>query len=119
MSKQQDKVMMNKVNEKLAALSPQHEPFYLVFSTVVGEDIKTIFPRLKEHTEYLKALNDDGKLLFAGPLQTTAGELTGDGLYTLKVDNLTEAMQIVEADPFHKEGIRKAEVLVWQSKVKF
>lgn len=103
----------------LKPLSPAHEPFYLVRSTLSGDDPKAISSALQEHLAFLKTLHNEGKLPFVGPLQTIEGRLTGDGMYALSVDSIEEAMQIVELDPFHRLGIRKAEILIWQRKVKF
>jgi len=102
----------------LKPLSPAHEPFYLVRSTLIGDDPRAIGPVLQEHLDFLKPLYDEGKILFVGPFQSLDGRLNGDGMYVLCV-TLEEAMQVVEQDPLHQRGIRQPEILIWQRKVQF
>lgn len=104
---------------QLKPLSPAHEPFYLVRSTLIGDDPRAIGPVLQEHLAFLKPLHDEGKIPFVGPFQSLDGRLNGDGIYVLRVDSVEEAIQIVEQDPLHQRGIRQSEILIWQRKVQF
>jgi uncharacterized protein YciI len=100
----------------LRPLSPTHEPFYFVRSTLIGNDVTLMERSLQEHLAFLKPFYDEGKVPFSGPFQSPDGYLNGDGMYVLRVDSLVEAMQIVEQDPFHKLGIRQFEITIWQRK---
>lgn len=103
----------------LKPLSPAHEPYYLVRSTLIGDESRAIAPVLQEHLAFLKPLYDQGKLPFVGPFQSLDGRLNGDGMYVLCVNSFAEIMQIVEQDPLHRLGIRQPEILIWQRKVQF
>jgi len=54
---------------------------------------------IKEHVEYLKQIEQSGKLVMCGPFQDAKG-----GIIILKVDSLKEAKLIAAADPFTKGG---------------
>ena len=82
----------NTTSTTLKPLSPAHEPFYFVRSTLKGNDPKAIGAVLQEHLAFLKILHDARKLPFVRPFQTIKGRLTGDGMYLLKVESLEEAM---------------------------
>lgn len=93
---------------------PGRELLYLVRSTLIGNDPNSLLPHLDEHLTFLQGLQVDGKLMFGGPLYTTEGKRTGDGIYALKVGSLEEALHLAhEGDPFHRLNIRNNEVILW------
>lgn len=42
----------------LKPLSPAHEPYYLIRSTLIGDEPRAIAPVLQEHLAFLKPLHD-------------------------------------------------------------
>jgi len=103
----------------LKPLSPAHEPYCLVRSTLIGDEYRAITPVLQEHLSFLKPLYDKGKLPFVGSFQSLNGRLNGDGMYVVCVSSFAEMMQIVEQHPLHRLGTRQPELLIWQRKVQF
>jgi hypothetical protein len=53
--------------------SDGHELLYFVETRLVGGDPRAIFTLLHEHLEFLSDLDTQGKLVFAGPLDTPSG----------------------------------------------
>jgi uncharacterized protein YciI len=58
------------------------------------------------HVEHLRRLDDDGRLVLAGPL---SGEPPG-GLIVIRADSEQEARSVAEADPFVREGFEGYEL---------
>jgi uncharacterized protein YciI len=71
---------------------------------------------LHEHLEFLSDLDAQGKLVFAGPLDTPSGASSGNGIYALRVASAAEALAIVKRDPLHRTGIRVCQVYPWHRK---
>jgi ADP-ribosyl-[dinitrogen reductase] hydrolase len=61
----------------------------------------TDFKLIKEHVDFLRALDQEGKLEFAGPFSDKKG-----GLIIIKAKTHFEAMSIANSDPFVKSGSR-------------
>ena len=60
---------------------------------------------VKKHVEYLKELDDSGKLILCGPFTDYDG-----GIVILECKNIDEARLISESDPFIKEGYKTFEL---------
>jgi uncharacterized protein YciI len=93
-----------------------HELLYFVDTRLAGGDPHAIFGVLDEHLRFLSNLAAEGKLAFAGPLDTATGANSGNGIYALRVASLRDAQAIVAQDPLHKKGIRIGHVSPWHRK---
>ncbi|MEK3785420.1 YciI family protein [Paenibacillus sp. FSL K6-1230] len=60
---------------------------------------------IKSHVAYLKELNGEGKLVLCGPFTDYPG-----GMVMFSAENITEAMSIVESDPFIASGCKTFEM---------
>lgn len=60
---------------------------------------------VKKHVQYLKELDDSGKLLLCGPFTDYAG-----GMVVLECKDIEEARAFAESDPFIKEGYKTFEL---------
>lgn len=69
---------------------------------------------LFEHLEYQRLLEKQGILVFAGPLSDESGsKWSGEGLIIYRAADLVSAKEIADADPMHREGLRKYEIRAW------
>ncbi len=69
---------------------------------------------LPPHLGYQKQLEDDGVLVFAGPLSDAEGEnWSGEGLVIYRAGSIEEARKIADADPMHANGLRTYELRAW------
>jgi uncharacterized protein YciI len=93
-----------------------HELLYFVDTRLAGDDPDAILAMLYEHLEFLSDLDAQGKLVFAGPLDTLSGASSGNGIYALRVASLADARAAVERDPLHRAGIRVARLYPWHRK---
>ncbi|MCW2623316.1 YciI family protein [Mycobacterium sp.] len=93
-----------------------HELLYFVDTRLAGDDPDAILAMLYEHLEFLSDLDAQGKLVFAGPLDTLSGASSGNGIYALRVATLADARATVERDPLHRAGIRVARLYPWHRK---
>jgi uncharacterized protein YciI len=96
--------------------SDSHELLYFVETRLVGGDPRAIFTMLHEHLEFLSDLDAQGKLVFAGPLDTPAGTNSGNGIYALRATSMAEARAIVDRDPLHRARIRAPQIWPWHRK---
>jgi uncharacterized protein YciI len=60
---------------------------------------------VKEHVEHLKELKSQGKLVLCGPFTDYPG-----GMVVITAENLEEATEIAEADPFMAWGYKSFEI---------
>jgi len=63
---------------------------------------------ITKHAQHLRELDNDGKLVLAGPFTDHP-----TGLLVLRGKNKDEIKSIMEADPLIKEGFRNYEVRTW------
>ena len=63
------------------------------------------FDIVKKHVEYLKKLDNSGKLILCGPFTDYEG-----GMVILKCESKEEAKAIAESDPFIEEGYKTYEI---------
>lgn len=60
---------------------------------------------VKSHVEHLKSLNEQGKLILCGPFQDYPG-----GMVVFSAEDLREATDIANADPFIASGCKSYEI---------
>jgi uncharacterized protein YciI len=60
------------------------------------------------HIAHVKDLDDQGKLVLAGPFEDYAG-----GMVIVRAESIEAAKKIAESDPFVTEGVRTFEVRTW------
>ena len=86
---------------------------FVVESTAVAEPA-ALQETLPAHLDYQKALEEQGVLVFAGPLSDTTGEsMSGSGLIVYRAASLDAARALAEADPMHSEGKRSFTLRRW------
>ena len=71
--------------------------------------LETSRETVARHIAHVKNLDDQGKLVLAGPFEDYAG-----GLVIVRAESLEAAKKIAESDPFVIEGVRTFEVRTWQ-----
>lgn len=65
------------------------------------------------HIEFLKALNAEGKIAFAGPLVGADGNPNGS-LVVLQVESIGEAEEIASRDPYAEAGLfEQVDITQW------
>jgi uncharacterized protein YciI len=72
-------------------------PWFVVETKYVPERYKAVRPA---HREYLKALADEGTVAVAGPIGADVG-----GLMLFRAENAEELQKLLDADPYHVEGV--------------
>lgn len=86
---------------------------YMVRSKPNG-DIPLLQKTLPAHLEYQAKMEQDGKLVLAGPLSDQTGEeMFGEGLIIYRANSLEEARSFAEADPMHAAGARTFDIRRW------
>ncbi|WJR76868.1 YciI family protein [Bradyrhizobium sp. NP1] len=71
---------------------------------------KELDPWITEHLQYIKLLEEKGKLFASGPLSTRKGP---NGVTVLLVKDEDEARAIAENEPIVKAGVRDFAVEPW------
>lgn len=74
-----------------------------------GKEGVDIGPTLREHLEFMIALEKRGALFASGPLSGTPG----DGLTILRAASVEDARAIAEQDPFIVKGLRSYDLREW------
>lgn len=98
---------------------PKHDLLYFVYAELAGDDPSAISAVLREHIDFLARLDEEERLVFAGPLLTVDGHNSGTGIYALRASSLAEAEAIAEADPMRKANIRTATVSAWSRRLEW
>jgi uncharacterized protein len=81
--------------------------YYLIFlNSIPGRSLSLEVVNL--HAAHLKELDNEGKLVLAGPIPERAG-----GLIVLRVANLAEAKAIAEEDPMIRGAFQTYELGTW------
>jgi uncharacterized protein len=81
--------------------------YYLIFlNSVPGKPLAP--DAVKLHAAHLAELDDEGKLILAGPIPERAG-----GLIALRVANIAEAKAVAEEDPMVRGGYQTYELGTW------
>lgn len=87
-----------------------------MFYAIISEDVENSLPMRKnarpEHIARLEALQNDGKLLLAGPHPAIDSEDPGDNGFTgsliiAEFDSLADAQAWADADPYIEAGVYK------------
>jgi uncharacterized protein len=66
------------------------------------------------HVQFMKGLEAQGLLFASGPFLNEAGERTNEGLFILDVPEFYDARELIDSDPFVKEGLRTVAIRPWQ-----
>lgn len=75
------------------------------------EDLKAILPA---HLTYQGKLEDEGTLVFAGPMSDESGmQMQGMGLIIYRAASFEAARAIANADPMHASGARSFTLRKW------
>lgn len=70
---------------------------------------RTPLELIRAHVEHLRALDDAGALVYAGPFSDFPG-----GMYLVRAPDKAAAEAMAAADPFVSGGSRRAEVRTWE-----
>lgn len=70
--------------------------------------VETSRETVARHIAHVKNLDDQGKLVLAGPFEDYAG-----GMVIVRAESLEAAKLIAESDPFVSEGVRTFELRTW------
>lgn len=69
---------------------------------------------LPDHLAYQGRMEQEGKLVFAGPVSDASGEnLEGEGMIIYRAPSLEEARSYAAEDPMHKKGVRTFTIRRW------
>jgi uncharacterized protein len=71
-------------------------------------DIQRDKSLIREHVDFLRRLEREGKIVLCGPFTDYAG-----GMYILNSKDKNEAVAIAESDPFVLEDTRSFEIREW------
>lgn len=86
---------------------------FVVESTAIVEPA-SLQETLPAHLDYQKALEEQGALVFAGPLSDATGEaMSGGGLIVYRAASFEDARTLAEADPMHRDGKRSFTLRRW------
>jgi len=86
--------------------------FYLIYSEDVKDSLALRISVREHHLGRLRVLQDQGKLLVAGPCPAIDSENPGDAGFTgsliiAQFDSLADAQQWAEQDPYIAAGVYK------------
>lgn len=68
---------------------------------------------LPDHLAYIKQLESDGALMFAGPVSDVEGGVVEAGMIVLRAGSMAEARALADGDPMHSRGHRAYEIRRW------
>ena len=85
----------------------KHRRYVILLDQIKG--VKTTETHIRDHVQFLKNLEDNGRLELCGPFIDHKG-----GMVIIKAGSLEEAKEIAHSDPFVKSGVRNCEVRSWQ-----
>lgn len=88
--------------------------YFLCFTEPVAMWPEEMHPFLEEHKAWLRSLEASGALFLGGPFLDDNFRYSGAGLMVLRARSFAEARSLVDADPFHANGIRKYRLVPWQ-----
>jgi uncharacterized protein len=85
-----------------------------VVETTPADSKSTVQENLPAHLQYQRALEEAGKLAFAGPLSDMSGnEMQGCGMIIYRAESIEEARQLAYDDPMHLSGARSHTLRRW------
>lgn len=86
---------------------------YVVNTVPAGPDAD-LPGTLPDHLAYQARMEQEGKLVFAGPVSDMSGEnLEGEGMIIYRAPSLEEARTYAAEDPMHKKGVRTFTIRRW------
>lgn len=86
---------------------------FAVISTPV-KSADALRENLPAHLAYQSELEQQGKLVMAGPLSDLTGEMMeGVGMIIYRAESLDAASAMADADPMHKLGVREYTIRRW------
>ena len=86
---------------------------FAVHSTPAGSP-EMIRDNLPSHLAYQSALEQEGALVFAGPMSDETGtQMQGMGLIVYRAKSFEDARALAEADPMHASGARTFSLRKW------
>ncbi|MEL7527551.1 MAG: YciI family protein [Pseudomonadota bacterium] len=86
---------------------------YVVNTIPSGPDVD-LPGTLPDHLAYQARMEQEGKLVFAGPVSDASGEnLEGEGMIIYRAPSLEEARSYAAEDPMHKKGVRTFTIRRW------
>nr|WP_319382963.1 YciI family protein [uncultured Roseibium sp.] len=69
---------------------------------------------LPDHLAYQARMEQEGKLVFAGPVSDASGDnLEGEGMIIYRAPSLEDARRYAAEDPMHAKGVRTFKVRRW------
>lgn len=69
---------------------------------------------LPDHLAYVAKLEQEGAVLFSGPLSDETGEqMEGTGMQVLRAPDMDAARALADADPMHARGARSYTLRKW------
>lgn len=87
------------------------EMYAIVSTPVKPENLQANLPA---HLEYQAQMEQQGKLVMAGPLSDLSGDLMeGVGMIIYRAESLDAARALADADPMHKTGTREYTIRRW------
>ncbi len=87
------------------------EMYAVVTSPVKPENLQANLPA---HLEYQRHMEQQGKLVMAGPLSDLSGDnMEGVGMIIYRTESLEAARALADADPMHKSGTREYTIRRW------
>ncbi len=89
-----------------------NKQLYVVFARAIGRGDRSHL--LQAHLTYMSDLEEQGVLFAAGPFVDEEGSPSGDGLLVLRANSTAKAVELAQADPYVKAGLRAAEVRPWR-----
>jgi len=85
----------------------KHRRYVIFLDQIKG--VKTTENHIRDHVQFLKQLEENGRLVLCGPFIDHKG-----GMVIIRADSLEEARQVAHSDPFVKSGVRNCEIRSWQ-----
>ena len=86
---------------------------YAIISTP-AKSPEELRENLPDHLSYQGELEQQGKLVMAGPLSDESGDMMeGVGMIIYRADSLAAATALADADPMHKTGTRTYTIRRW------
>lgn len=83
---------------------------YAIFLHPTDPSTKRPFQVIREHCAHLGGLDEDGRLIAAGPF----GGATDGGMVVGRFASFAEAEEFARNDPFVREGYSRAEIRSWE-----
>jgi hypothetical protein len=94
--------------------SGAQQVYFICFTEPVSMSPDEMRPHVDEHKSWIADLESSGKLFLAGPFLDDDFRFSGAGMMVLRAASLHEAKELVDADPFHANGIRTYRLVPWQ-----